>query len=134
MKEKNTLNLIELRKFGFSLSLGLNIVGCIMFYRGREHFIWFSSIGSSALALAILCPALLMPLKKVLDLVIKVFGKTANLIMLLTSFYLIFTPVSFLFRVIGKDLLHQRIDGATNSYWEKHKKIPFSKDIYERMG
>jgi len=134
MKQKSILNSTELRKFGFNLGLGLNIVGCIMFYRGREHFIWFSSIGSSALVLAILCPALLMPLKKALDLVIKVFGKTVNMITLLVAFYLIFTPISFLLRLLGRDLLRQKIDGATNSYWEKHKKTPFSKELYERMG
>ena len=134
MKQKSTLNSIELRKFGFNLGLGLNIVGCIMFYRGREHFIWFSSVGSSALVLTILCPVLLTPLKKALDLVIKVFGKTVNMITLLAAFYLMFTPISFLLRLLGKDLLHQRIDSAANSYWARHKKLAFSKEIYERMG
>ena len=133
MNQKSILNSIELRKFGFNLGLGLNIVGCIMFYRGREHFIWFSSIGSSVLVLAILCPALLMSIKKVMDLVIKVFGKTVNMITLLAAFYLIFTPISFLLKILGKDLLHQGINTSTNSYWEEHRKLPFSKELYERM-
>lgn len=131
MKKKNILNSIELRKFGFNLGLGLNILGCIMFYRGREHFIYFSTIGSLALMLAILRPGLLKPLKKVLDLVISAFGKTVNMITLLAAFYLMFTPISFLLRLLGKDLLHQKINKSSLSYWTRHKKLTSS---YERMG
>lgn len=134
MKKKNILNSIELRRFGFNLGLGLNILGCIMFYRGREHFIYFSTIGSLALMLAILRPGLLKPLKKVLDLVISAFGKTVNMITLLAAFYLIFTPISLLLRLLGKDLLHQKINTSANSYWTRHKKSAFSKELYERMG
>ncbi|HDP16313.1 MAG TPA: polyprenol monophosphomannose synthase, partial [Candidatus Omnitrophica bacterium] len=44
-KKKNR----EIRGFGFSLGLGLNIAGCVMFYRERPHFIWFTGIGSLGL-------------------------------------------------------------------------------------
>lgn len=124
----------ELRKFGFNLGLGLNIVGCIMFYRGRSHFIWFSSIGSFALIAAILHPRVLTVLKKILDRVVFLFSWIVNKVVLVIAFYLIFTPIALLLKLFGRDLLHQRIDKSTSSYWTKHKKLPFSRELYERMG
>jgi len=124
----------ELRKFGFNLGLGLNILGCIMFYRGRSHFIWFSTIGSFALITAILYPGILTFLKKMLDRVIFSFGWIVNKVVLIIAFYIIFTPIALLLRLFGRDLLHQKIDKSANSYWTEHKKLPFSKGLYERMG
>lgn len=122
------------RQFGFNLALGMNILGCIMFYRNRGHFIWFSGIGSTALILGILCPKLLSPIKKVLDAIIFSFGWIVNKITLFVSFYLMFTPIGGVLRVFGKDLLSQKIDENCSSYWIKRKTIPFSKESYERMG
>lgn len=124
----------ELRKFGFSLGLGLNILGCIMFYRHKGHFIWFSSMGSLALVFAILFPALLAPLKKLLDKLIFVISWVTGVISLLIVFYLIFTPIGVLLKILGKDLLSEKIDKKTSSYWVKRKNIIFSKESYERMS
>lgn len=124
----------RLRKFGFSFGLGLNILGCIMFYRHKEHFIWFSGSGSIAIILAILCPAILLPLKKLLDKLIFLISWLASAISMLIAFYLIFAPIAILLRIFGKDLLNQKIDKKASSYWIKRKTGIFSKKSYEQMG
>lgn len=124
----------ELRKFGFSLGLGLNILGVIMFYRHRQHFIWFSSIGSFAPILAILSPKILGPVKKVMDFVILAIGQAVNIISLMIAFYLIFAPIGILLHLFGKDLLKEKIDKKSVSYWIERKKAIFSKRFYENMG
>ncbi|MBU3911102.1 MAG: hypothetical protein KKD90_00770 [Candidatus Omnitrophica bacterium] len=124
----------ELRKFGFSLGLGLNILGCIMFYRGKGHFIWFTSIGSFGLVTAIICPSLLRLIKKVLDFIILWFGRVVNAVSLVIAFYLIFAPIGILFRLFRKDLLRQGVDRSAGSYWIKKKDDVFLKQSYERMG
>ncbi len=126
----------ELRKFGFSFGLGLNILGCIMFYRHKGHFIWFSSIGSIALILAISYPVILSPVKKISEKVIFIIGWLTSVISLLIAFYLIFTPIAILLRIFGKDLLNEKIDKNVTSYWIKRKKGGelSLKDYYERMG
>ncbi|MBU1912689.1 MAG: hypothetical protein KKB22_04065 [Candidatus Omnitrophica bacterium] len=124
----------EYRKFGFSFGLGINILGCILFYRHKEHFIWFTCIGSAAFMLAILYPVILAPLKKLLDKVIFFIGWFTSAITLLIAFYLIFTPIGFLARLFGKDLLDQKIDKKASSYWVKRKQGIFLKQYYERMG
>ena len=124
----------ESRKFGFSLGLGLNILGLIMFYRYRGHFIWFSGAGSVVLLTAILYSDILAPLKKILDLVILSISLSISIISLAIAFYLIFTPIAILLRLFGKDLLNKKINKDASSYWIKRKKNIFSKESYGRMG
>ena len=134
MKSGNTLNLIEMRRFGFNLGLGLNILGCILFYRHRRYFIWFSGIGSIALILAVSCPLTLALLKKVLDKLIFIIGWLTSAISLCLAFYIIFTPIAVILRIFCKDLLDQKINKNAATYWIKRKNMPFSKESYERMG
>lgn len=124
----------ELRRFGFSLGLGLNIAGCIMFYGGRPHFIWFTCAGSMALIFAILYPPLLNFIKKILEFIISMIGRLTNAISLLLVFCLIFTPIGVLLRILGKDMLDKNIDRSSGSYWIKRKKTIFLKESYGRMG
>lgn len=124
----------ELRKFGFSLGLGLNMLGYVMFYRNREHFIWFSGMGSFMLISAILCPGLLAPVKKIMDAVIFYIAWLTKTFTSLCAFYLIFAPIGILLRLLKKDLLHQKIDKLALSYWIEHEKRPLTKEDYERMG
>ena len=124
----------ELRRFGFQFGLALNILGFIMFYRGRGHFIWFTGIGSFNLILAVACPMALKPIKAILDFIIRSIGQIVNVISLLTAFYLIFTPIGILLRIFRKRLLHQKIDKSASSYWIKRKDNVFLKAYYERMG
>jgi hypothetical protein len=124
----------ELRKFGFSLGLGLNILGLIMFYRHRGHFIWFSGAGSIVLITAILYADILAPLKKILDFVILSISRAISIISLVIAFYLIFTPIAVLLRLFGRDVLNKKINKDASSYWIKRKKNVFSKESYGRMG
>ena len=125
----------ELRKFGFSLGSGLNILGCILFYRHKEHFIWFASIGSFVLLCAILCPTILAPLKKLLDKLIFIIGWLTGAISLSIAFYLIFAPIALLLKVFGKDMLNEKINKEAFSYWIKRKEKSLSlEERYERMG
>jgi len=105
-----------------------------MFLRHRPHFIWFISIASLHLILAIIYPRALTVTKAILDFIIRSIGQTVNLVSLLVAFYLIFAPIGILFRLFRKDLLHQRIDKKAVSYWIKRKQDIFSKASYERMG
>ncbi len=124
----------ELRKFGFQLGLAMNVLGFIMFLRGRPHFIWFTSIASLHLILAIVYPRALTATKAFLDFIIRSIGQIVNLVSLLVAFYLVFAPIGFLLRLLRKDLLHQKIDRNAASYWIKRKEGMFFKESYERMG
>ena len=124
----------ELRRFGFTLALGLNIVGFIMFLRYKPHFIWLTFMGSSAILLAIVFPVILKPLKRVLDCLINSLGHLISFITLFIVFYGIFTPIGLLFRLLKKDILELRINKAAQSYWTIRERKDLSNGYYERMG
>jgi len=124
----------ELRKFGFSFGLALNILGCLMFYRHKGHFIWFTLTGSVVFISALISPKILGPLKRLLDRLIFFIGWLVSAISLLMVFYLIFTPTAILMKIFSRDLLNQRIDKKASTYWIERKQRPFSRESYERMG
>ena len=98
------------------------------------NFFWFSAIGSSALILALLYPSTLLPVKKILDRVLLCFNWLVSIITVSFAFYIIFTPIAILFKLLRRDLLSQKIDKTADSYWIKRKNLTFSRDIYEKMG
>lgn len=133
VKDKR-LELGEIRKFGFNIALAMTILGLVMFYRGKGHFIWFTAIGGLSLIFAVVFPSALYPFKKLLDSLILWSGRAVNVISLLFVFYLIFTPIGFLLRILRKDILNKKLDKETGSYWIKREEIKFDPGSYERMG
>lgn len=134
LPEKEKARIKGLRRFGFNLAMGLNIAGCLMFYNGKPHFIWFTGTGSLFLISAITCPLVLGLIKKILDAIILWIGKIVNITTLLLVFYFIFSPIGILLRLFQKDILGKRLDSPALSYWVKRKRPPVLIDSYERMG
>lgn len=124
----------EMRRFGFQFGLALNILGCIMFYRQRSHFIWFTGVGSLNLIFALIRPGTLAPLKRLLDFIIVSIGRAVNDLSLTAVFYLLFTPIGIFLRLLRKDPLARKIDRRTESYWIKRNKDVVESGSYERMG
>lgn len=54
-------------------------------------------------------------------------------ILLFLFFYLVITPVAVVTRLIGKDLLAQRIDPDADSYWIVKEVPPFDPTSYRRQ-
>jgi len=48
-------------------------------------------------------------------------------------FYVVFGFAGILLRIMGKDLLDQKIDRTVNSYWVRKDQIDFDKKNYERQ-
>jgi hypothetical protein len=52
---------------------------------------------------------------------------------LILCFYFVFTPIGFLMRLMGKDLLHQKFDSAAESYWILRHKQDFDPQHYRKQ-
>jgi hypothetical protein len=50
-----------------------------------------------------------------------VMGFFVSRIVLTALFYLVITPMGFVVRLSGQDLLDERIDRKKTSYWKKHE-------------
>ena len=84
----------------------------------------FWGVGAVCLALAIAAPRGLWPLYVLLNAVTLPIGIAVSFVILLVLFYLVFTPVSLVFRLIGRDALQRRFDRSAVSYWVPRESRP----------
>ncbi len=64
---------------------------------------------------------------------VSVIGMVVTGILMIAIFYLIFTPIGILLRIIRKDVLHLKYDKKLKTYWIDRPQRPFEKSNYERQ-
>ena len=83
---------------------------------------YFLIIALTFLILGLLNTRLLTPLKKAWIKLGEILGRIiAPLVMGIIYFFLL-TPLSFIVRIVGKDLLNLKFSSKTNTYWIKRIK------------
>jgi hypothetical protein len=107
-----------LRQFGF---LGLGVFGALAGWRafasGADGVVW--GFGAAAAGFGLLgaaAPAALGPVFTAWMIVAFPIGWVVSRVMLALLFYGVFTPVAFVFRLMGRDVLRRRRP-AGGSYW-----------------
>ncbi len=124
----------EIKKFGFGLTALLCLIGGWQYYKGNvDVSIRFFGPASLVIILAFFAPILLKPIFIVVTKVGNVIGWVNTRIILGIIFYLIFTPIGLFSKLIGKDLLEERIDKETTSYWVKKEEGLFAKEQFEKQ-
>lgn len=125
---------LEIKKFGIGLTALLCLVGGWQLYKGHVNIYgWFFGSAGLILALAFLAPIVLKPLFKVITTVGHAIGWVNTRILLGIIFYMVFTPIGILSRLLRKDLLDKRLDKDAKSYWNKKDGGVFAKEQYERQ-
>ena len=119
----------QLRSFGVIAALFAVGVGIRVFLTGslvglalggpagRILAYAFWGIGALCLALALAVPKGLWPLYVALNAAALPIGLVLSFVILSGLFYLLFTPVSLVFRLLGRDALHRKFDLQADSYW-----------------
>jgi hypothetical protein len=104
----------EDKKFGLALALALALVGGLACWRGHATVsLIFGIAGVLALAGLIFAPGLL----KYPRAGLRAVGWFNGQLILVLVFYLVFTPVGVLRRILKKDLLARSWDKNLDSYW-----------------
>ncbi len=124
----------QLRTFGITLALVLTILGIIQFLKGNI-FIYKCLFGGAFVTLvtALLIPIVIRPLYIGALYLSHVLGWFNTRLILGLLFYLIFTPIAIIFRIIGRDPLERKFDTNVPSYWKIRKATEFDKSNYERQ-
>lgn len=107
----------DLKKFGITVGIVLFIIGIAQWYFGREIYIYFLNIGIVLIILGLIIPIILMPLQKLWMGIAVIIGWFIFRIILSILFYLIFTPISFLNKMLGNKFLELTPDVSKTSYW-----------------
>ncbi|MFP4549013.1 MAG: SxtJ family membrane protein [Fidelibacterota bacterium] len=108
----------EFRKFGITIGVFLMIVGAFLFFRTFEHAMTVGLIGVAFLLLGVLLPKILRPFYIAWMSLASMLGFVMTRVILSLVFYLIFTPVGLMLRLLRKDLLNRKIEPDQPSYWE----------------
>lgn len=123
----------ELRKFAVTLFFALGILGAILVWRKRDIGLVLWAIGSAALLMAWVQPAALKPVYRYWMKLAVAFGLVSTHVILALLYYLVFTPVGLVRRVVGKNPLALRLEEKTGSYWIKRESRKYDKQCYEKM-
>ena len=91
-------------------------------------------IGSGvSIAAGLILPGILKPVHLFLASLLVIVRVVLTYVVLLIAFYFIFTPIGLCMRLLGKDMLHERIDPNAKSYWIIRTKKEYKPEDYERQ-
>jgi|TARA_B100000780_G_scaffold19087_1_gene12363 hypothetical protein len=108
------------KSFGILFSVLFFLIGFWPLLNVAEIRVWSIILAFIFLTLAYLKSELLKPLNRAWIKLGEVIGKIIAPIIMALVFFTIVTPISFLVRVLGKDILMLKFS-RKNSYWIKRK-------------
>jgi len=124
--EKGSLSKEELRKFGLVMALFIALIfGILMpwMLSAREISPWPWILSAIFFLLSLVYPAGLKIVHKPWMYLGHFMGIINTNIILTLIFYLVFTPVALIFKLIGKDPMERKLNSnATTSHWKSSKK------------
>jgi hypothetical protein len=89
--------------------------------------------GGGLVGLGLVAPAALRPVYRAWMTGALVMGFVMTRVILTAAFVLVFVPVGLLFRLLRRDVLHQRPDPSAPTYWIRRTDGPSGKERLERM-
>ena len=109
------------KSFGILFSLVFFIVSIWPLLEGNTIRFWALSLSFIFLIIAFLKQELLKPLNNIWINFGETLGKIIAPIVMALIFFLVLTPLSFIIRIFGKDLLSLKFSNE-KSYWIKREK------------
>ncbi len=119
------INRNELRKFGLTVGIVLILISVFLFYKTKVSAPYILAVGAILSLAGIILPPLLEPLYKVWMGFAVIMGYIMSRVILSLMFFLIFTPVGLILKLLRKDLLKEKIDVGAASYWIKREIKPY---------
>lgn len=110
----------DLRRFGSVLGLIFIILGTINFLKGQIlWYPWFFGLAVIIISFVILCPMRIKPIFIIFSKVGHAIGWINTRILLILIYFIFVTPIAFVMKIFGKDLLNRKIDKSATSYWTR---------------
>ena len=122
-----------LRKFGLTVGTVLLLVGIVLYLTGKSTSVVFGGAGVLLILFGLILPNILKPLNKIWMTLAVILGWFMSRVILIILFYLIITPIGFLFKIVGNDPLKLKMGKTSSSYWEKREKKISEPVDYERQ-
>jgi len=105
------------RSFGLIFALAFLVLGLAPLRRHGHVRIWMLAVCGVFLAIAIFRPALMHFLNAAWTKLGLLLSRIVNPIVTTAMFFLVFTPVAAIARMLGKDPLRLKPDSKKGTYW-----------------
>ena len=123
----------DLRNFGLIIGFALGLLSGLLWWRGKDTYSIFAIIASAFILFGLLLPNLLKPLQKAWMTLAVIMGWIMTRVILSILFYIVFTAIGGISRLLGKQFLDLKIDRSINSYWIKREHKAVNKSDYEKQ-
>jgi len=123
----------DLRKFGISVGIVLGILGGLLWWRGKDYYVYFLIISATLITFGLVLPGILKPLQKAWMTLAVTLGWFMTRVILSILFYVVFTTIGLISRLSGRQFLDLKTDNNKTSYWIARKNKPFDKKDYEKQ-
>ena len=111
----------SIKSFGILFFFVFLIIGLWPLLNDKEIRIWSIALSLIFLLLGLAKSKILIPINNYWIKLGEFLGKIIAPIVMLVVFLFVVTPMSFLVKIIGKDLLGLKFSKKTNSYWIKRE-------------
>jgi Saxitoxin biosynthesis operon protein SxtJ len=105
------------RGFGIVFAIFFSLVGLLPLRAHHPVRWWALALAALFLGVALLQPAWLRPLNRVWTKLGLLLGRVVSPVVTGLLFFLVFTPIGLLFRLLKKDPLHLASSAAMSTYW-----------------
>ena len=122
----------DLRKFGITIGIILLIITGFLFWKGKESFQIFLTIGVVLCVLGVAIPVILKPIYWIWMIFATILGWVMTRVILGLLYFIIITPIGLIPRLFGKQFLDLRFDKSIDTYWNYRKTQLISSD-YEKQ-
>ena len=124
---------IDLRKFGILVGTVLLIIAGLLFWKEKESFQLFLTIGIVLSVAGIAIPFILKPIYWVWMVLATILGWFMTHVILSLLFYAVLPPIGLIGRLFGKQFLDLKMDGSKQSYWNVRKVEAFDTQNHEKQ-
>jgi hypothetical protein len=122
MGEKDTnrrpgKTVVELRKFGFVMTVPFAVIGGVLFWFQRPAWPYVVGIALFFLLSAFVVPRILGPVERIWMAFAAKLSIVSTFIILNLAFFLVITPIGLIMRLVKKDPMHLKQNPDLNTYW-----------------
>jgi len=124
----------RVRTFGWGLVILFAFFGTLrLIFKDSSIIPWQYYVSAAALILNLTFPLAIYPIYKGAIFIAHYLGWFNTRLLLGIIYFLVFTPIAFIFKIMGKDLLDRKIDRNAESYWNKREPSEFNPSDVENQ-
>jgi len=123
----------DLRKFGITIGIILMIIGGYLFWKEKELFLTLLTVGVVLSVFGIAAPVILKPIYWGWMIFATILGWIMTRVILSLLFFLVFTPIGVVSRLLGKQFIELKWEKSKGTYWNYRSNKHLQMENYEKQ-